>query len=140
MTPRMLLWLRKYLEHDSGLSRPDVAALWCALMTGFFFMLRASEYLVQDGRSWSLERVLHGDDLAPRLSGVELRSFKLAEEVVINIKGSKTDQCNVGAVRTQYATGARLVSVCPWHRPEGTLTQSRCSTLCNVRCSWASVV
>ena len=47
-----------------------------------FFMLRASEYLVQDHRSWSKERVLHGDDMAPKLHGLELASFKKAEEVV----------------------------------------------------------
>ena len=111
VTPRMLVWLKKFLAKEASLSEADRAVLWAALMTGFFFMLRASEYLVQDGRSWSRERVLHGDDIAPRRGGAELASFGTAEEVVINIKGSKTDQYNVGAIRNQYATETELCPV-----------------------------
>ena len=42
---------------------------------------------------------------------MELASFRHAEEVVINIKGSKTDQYNVGAIRNQYATETELCPV-----------------------------
>ena len=36
----------------AGLAVTDVAVLWRAVMIAFFFMLRASEYLVQENRSW----------------------------------------------------------------------------------------
>ena len=47
MTPKMLLWLRDFLRERAGLGAADVAVLWCAIVVAFFFMLRASEYLVQ---------------------------------------------------------------------------------------------
>ena len=53
-------------------------------MLVFFFMLRASEYLLTD-KNWSEERVLHGDNVAPRRANEELASFRSVEEVVINI-------------------------------------------------------
>ena len=80
-------------------------------MLGFFFMLRASEYLVQSDRSWSVERVLHGDDISLRHNNEEIREISDATEVVIHIKGSKTDQYNVGTTRNQYKMGARLCPV-----------------------------
>jgi len=110
VTPRMLEWLKERLESgDAGFGKADAAAMWLvALSTGFFFLLRASEYLVQDNRTWSEERVLHGNDVEARTGNQTLRSFKGAEEVVIKIKGSKTDQYNVGCVRNQYRSGKEL--------------------------------
>ena len=37
-------WLRSYLL-DGGRDRPEAAALWSAMCLGWFFMLRASQYL-----------------------------------------------------------------------------------------------
>ena len=80
-------------------------------MLGFFFMLRASEYLVQKSRSWSADRVLHGEDVEGRDDANRpVWDFSRAMEVVIHIKGSKTDQYNVGSVRNQYRTHTEL---CP---------------------------
>ena len=45
-TPRMLLWVKRHLHNEAGLGAADAAALWAAFAIGFFFMLRASEYLV----------------------------------------------------------------------------------------------
>ena len=44
VTPRMLTWLKRYLD---GSDRPlaERSALWTSICLGWFFMLRASEYL-----------------------------------------------------------------------------------------------
>ena len=47
----MLMWLREYLFAHGTASRWEATILWAAVMTGYFFMLRASEYLVQEDRS-----------------------------------------------------------------------------------------
>ena len=51
-TPRMLLWLREYLFGPGTESRAEAVTLWAALMVGYFFMLRASEYLVSGRGAW----------------------------------------------------------------------------------------
>jgi len=110
VTPRMLLWLKKHIHQDAGLSDPDAATLFAAVMVAFFFLLRASEYLVTN-KTWSLERVTHGEDVEARAGGERVSSFAGADECVLHIKGSKTDQYNVGTVRNQYATEAPLCVV-----------------------------
>ena len=44
VTPEMLRWIKSYLAQGSR-TRQEQAALWAAVCTGWFFMLRASEYL-----------------------------------------------------------------------------------------------
>ena len=41
---KMLRWIKNYLAQGSR-TRQEQAALWAAVCTGWFFMLRASEYL-----------------------------------------------------------------------------------------------
>eukprot|EP00959_Pyramimonas_sp_CCMP1952_P362017 7581739-Pyramimonas_sp.AAC.1 len=65
----MLEWLRGFLQQEAKLPAEDAVVIWAAIVTAFFFLLRASEYLLQDGRSWSFERVLHGEDVEPRKAG-----------------------------------------------------------------------
>ena len=108
ITPRMLLWLRSYLGSAAGLGTADAAAIWFAVALGFFFLLRASEYLFQEARSWSWERVLHGEDLAARLRNADQATFRGADEIVIYIKGSKTDQYNVGMVRNHFRSDSAI--------------------------------
>ena len=108
-TPRMLRWIHSYLfSAESGYSKGDASSAWLAISTAFFFLLRASEYLVQEDKAWSRDRVLRGEDVAARLGNQELSSFAEAEEAVINIRSSKTDQYNAGCVRNQYGTGELL--------------------------------
>ena len=104
VTIKMMKWLREYLFDGAGLSRADAVVAWTGISLAFFFMLRA----VQDGRSWSEERVLHGDDVEAWTSGERTRAFKGCEEVIVHIKGSKTDQYNVGCTRNQYRSGTDL--------------------------------
>ena len=79
-------------------------------MTGYFYLLRASEYLVSSA-GWSYQGVLHGRDVVGRQGGVERNSYMQADEIVIYIKRSKTDQLNVGCLRNQFATGEVLCPV-----------------------------
>ena len=51
-----------------------------------------------------------GADAIPRLDGEQVKDFKNADEMVVNINGSKVDQCNVGTLRNLYRTGDE---VCP---------------------------
>ena len=108
ITTKMLLWLQQHIS-TSSYSKGGQATLWFGLMLGFFFMLRASEYLLQE-RSWSEGRVLRGDDISLRHQNKEIADVTKASELVIHIRGSKTDQYNVGTTRNQFATG---VSLCP---------------------------
>ena len=110
-TPRMLIWVKRHLHTEAGLCPADAAALWAAYAIAFFFLLRASEYLVQPDKHWSLERVLHGSDAVPRAGGCDATSFREAQEVVVYIKGSKTDQYNVGCTRNQFETHEELCPV-----------------------------
>ena len=54
-------------------------------------MLRASEFLVTIGRTWGSTRTLKGSDIEARKDNKQATNFHLAEEVVIFLKGSKTD-------------------------------------------------
>ena len=95
---------------ESNLAEGDAAALSAATKVGYFFLLRASEYLVSSA-PWSYDAVLHGRDVVGRKEGVEQKGFSQADEVVIYIKRSKTDQLNVGCLRNLFATGEVLCPV-----------------------------
>ena len=63
------------------------------------------------GQEWLLDRVVTGRDVAARRDGVQVHSFAEADEVVLTIKGSKTDQYNAGSVRNHYRSGDELCPV-----------------------------
>ncbi|CAK0889362.1 unnamed protein product [Prorocentrum cordatum] len=119
VTPAMLEWLRGFLQQEAKLPEEDAVVIWAAIVTAFFFLLRASEYLLPDGRSWSFERVLHGEDVEPKKEGKRVASFQDADEMVIYIKGSKTDQLNVGTVRNHYRAGTSLCPIAAMERLQG---------------------
>ncbi|CAK0834605.1 unnamed protein product, partial [Prorocentrum cordatum] len=116
VTPAMLERLRGFLQQEAKLPEEGAVVIWAAIVMAFFFLLRASEYLLQDGRSWSFERVLHGEDVEPRRAGKRVPNFRDADEMVIYIKGSKTDQLNVGTVRNHYRAGTSLCPIAAMER------------------------
>ena len=99
VTPEMLRWLRRNLKPQGSSSD---SLVWAAVMLGFFFLLRASEYLdvgyqtphrgmlgrhvqlLKEGRPWRI-----GDAGDP-------------DEVHITIQGSKTDIYNQGQSRNHF--------------------------------------
>ena len=108
--PGMLVWIRRHLSSCDTLSKGDQVILWAAIMVGFFFLLRASEFLVTVGRSWGSTRTLKGSDIEARKDNMQVTNFHQAEEVVIYLKGSKTDQYQ-GTVRNQFKSGSELCVV-----------------------------
>ena len=109
--PGMLVWIHRHLRSCDTLSKGDQVILWAAIMVGFFFLLRASEFLVTVGRSWGSTRTLKGSDIEARKDNMQVTNFHQAEEVVIYLKGSKTDQYNQGTVRNQFKSGNELCVV-----------------------------
>lgn len=88
VTPSMLWWLGEHLQFGKT---AEGSLLWSALCVGFFFLLRASEYL--DTGYVDYERGLRGCDvrLQERGEPCPLGRISFADEVVITIRGSKTD-------------------------------------------------
>ena len=125
VTTAQLRWLWSCLQ--CGTER-DHAVLWAALLTGWFFLLRASEYVgpVQEGRAEHRaerthapeERVdprggegqvpqargLRGCDLQAFHEGRQVTDFAEADEVRLCIRGSKVDQLNQGHVMNHFRT------------------------------------
>ena len=104
ITPQMLRWIRTGLRPEASL---DGATLWVAPLLGFFFLLRASEYLAP-GAGERAAKGVRGVDVVPRLQGSPIRSFALADEVILTIRGSKTDQLNEGNVKNHFRAACGL--------------------------------
>ena len=75
----------------------DQTMLALALSMAFFFLLRASEYVAKDGKV-HIEKILLADDLSVYRKGVHIPISQVdqADELVINLRGSKTDIYNEG--------------------------------------------
>ena len=99
VTPAMLRWVKGSLQPWKS---HDDAAVYCAVLMAFFFLLRASEYVVNDQSEFPPGRGLRGSDLRPRCKGEPVDTFALADEVAIRIRGSKTDQYNRGEWRNHF--------------------------------------
>ena len=108
MLPHHLRWLRAQLD---VVGEPNHAVLWCGIVLAWLFLLRASEYLKPDGLPQDPKRGLRPADLVPRLGGKPCGSFALADEVVLTIRGSKTDFMNRGETRNHFAAPRSLM--CP---------------------------
>jgi len=107
VTVQMLRWADENFKVRSD----DHLVVFVAGITAWFFLLRMGEYTTTDTSGWKWERVLTGRDVIPRRGGKEIKSFADADEVVIYIKGSKTDQYNAGCIRNHYRTGDPLCPV-----------------------------
>ena len=98
-TPRMLRWIRSKLDIDK---RHDDAMLWCAILMAFYFLLRSSEYVAPDQSGADSGKGVRGMDLTAKLKGERVKRFSDADEVVLCIRGSKTDQLNRGEWRNHF--------------------------------------
>jgi len=114
VTTQMLAWLRSELIPEK---HADLAVLWAALALGFFFLLRASEYL-KPSHHTPKNRGLLGCHVTLCANGspVTLDTFRTADEVRIEVQGSKTDIYNRGEYRNHFANfdishGTRLCVV-----------------------------
>ncbi|CAE7238254.1 unnamed protein product [Symbiodinium sp. CCMP2592] len=108
VTPVMLSYLFVQLWETAPREAPN---LWLALCLGYFFLLRASEFLpvpyLPDSRH------LKGEDLRLRREGRDCTSadFASADEVVITLRGSKTDRFNKGTTRNHFRGSPPLCPV-----------------------------
>lgn len=108
VTPAMLTWLGRHLQFGKT---AEGSLLWAAICFGYFFLLRASEYL---GVGYTdPNRGLRGRDVILKEEGVPvgLERVGYADEVVLTIRGSKTDIYNRGEVRNHFKSGDVLCPV-----------------------------
>lgn len=108
VTPAMLQWLRERLQYGRT---SEGSLLWAALCIGFFFLLRASEYL--DTGYVDANKGLRGGDVKLQEGGCPcpLHRISHADEVVVTIRGSKTDIYNKGESRNHFCSGQDLCPV-----------------------------
>ena len=108
VTPQMLKWIFDYLAQSSR-PQQERAALWCSVCIGWFFMLRASEYLPPPNPDHAPRRVLRGGDVVFYKGGL-VSSFKDADEVALHLREAKNDQFQRGQIRAHHRT---LAAICP---------------------------
>jgi len=102
VTPEMLLWLSRVLSLGQGDTKadPQHVRVWVIINVSYFFLLRISEALV-----------LVFGDLSPRFGGAYVTNWGSVDSVAVLITGSKTDQYNLGCMRTQHRVGGVLCPV-----------------------------
>ena len=67
-----------------------------------FFLLRASEYTSEDSGGPDNGKGVRGMDIAGKANGEQVETLSRADEVVLHIRGSKTDQYNRGEWRNHF--------------------------------------
>ena len=107
--PSMLRWLIQHLD-AGGFSAKDKVIIKGALLTGWFFMMRASELLPQVDGTDPLNRALRPADVAFYREGKSCRGVH-ADEVVVQVKSSKNDQYGRGQARSHHRSKGDLCPV-----------------------------
>ena len=108
VTPEMLKWIGMQLEHGKS---KEGSLLFAAVCFGYFFLLRASEYLCV---GYNLpEKGLRGQDVLLKCEGKEcsLQNIRGADEIVLTIRGSKTDIYNRGEIRNHFRSEEEICPV-----------------------------
>lgn len=103
VTPEMLRWLLCHLR-SSGYPTKDQTIIKAALLTGWFFMLRASELLPQPDGEDRLGRALRPSSIVFYKNGEPCRGVE-ADEVVIQVRSAKNDQHSRGQARSHHRSG-----------------------------------
>ncbi|KAK1935694.1 hypothetical protein P3T76_010389 [Phytophthora citrophthora] len=106
ITPGILKSLHKYLNFEDTQHR----VIWGATVLGFFFLLRRSEYLAQ-GSTVQKYAIRRSDVKFIDHSGHHAKLLQNVTAVMIQFRGSKSDQFGVGASRTMARFG------CSWCCP-----------------------
>jgi hypothetical protein len=83
----------------------DGQMTWAAILLAFFFPLRASEYCASDAVGTDTGKGVRGVDITFKKEGVEVSPSETPDELVLCIRGSKTDQYNRGEFRNHFLSG-----------------------------------
>ena len=111
VTPGMLVWIGKQFQNTPGTFgevKVDAVMVQAALLTAWFFMMRASEFC--DSNGLNLEAVLRGVDVKLTKDG-EAAEFGCANEVTVQFRKTKADQEAFGSCKTMGMTGKAFL--CP---------------------------
>lgn len=107
VTPKLLLHILSRLN----LSIPCHSYVWAALLTGYMFMLRASEYLGESSQTVDKGKALRRKDILFLTDGKPVVNPDRANQVQIFIRSSKTDQYGAGVYRVLDASGEDICVV-----------------------------
>ena len=80
--------------------------LWAAILVGWFFLLRMSEFLATNSNFTPSDRhPLHMGDIQPLRKGSPTHWGGHVGEISVHISGSKTDWLNQGCARSHTLVG-----------------------------------
>ena len=111
VTPGMLQWIGKQFEEvprGFGEERVDGLMVQAALVTAWFFMMRASEFC--DSNGITLDNVMRGLDVKLSRDGQPALPGE-ATEVTVQFRKTKADQEAFGSCKTMAKTGVQYL--CP---------------------------
>ena len=112
VTVPMLKWIGQHLEKGAeslGELKVDCRMLQAALLTAWFFMMRAKEY--SDSSGADEEMILRGQDVVLTTQGQEAKEGQAVEEVTIQFRKTKADQEAFGTCKTMLRTEIPYVCV-----------------------------
>jgi hypothetical protein len=111
VTLSMLHAARRRLD----LTRSRDRLTWAAVLTGFGFLLRASEYLASQDGQFVTEKAARWQDITFYRAGMVLRPDQAGgqdpDEVVLHVRASKTDQLHAGKNLNLRRSGVQ--GLCP---------------------------
>ena len=110
VTPEMLQWIGHTVEYGKS---KEGSLMFAAVCFGYFFLLRASEYLCVGYNQ--PEKGLRGQDVALKVDGelCTLQNLREADEVILTIRSSKTDIYNRGEIRNHFRAEGEICPVLP---------------------------
>ena len=111
VTPGMLVWIGTEFENmgqKRGEVKIDAVMLQAALLTGWYFMMRASEFCESGPGNYDM--ILRGVDVKLTKDGIEA-GLGDANEVTVQFRKTKSDQEAFGSCKTMGATG--VAKLCP---------------------------
>lgn len=112
VTVPMLKWLGAHFEagqEQHGEMKLDCYMLQAAILTAWFFMLRAKEFC--DSSGVDMEMIVRGQDVSLMTKGHPVPVDQNAEEVTLQFRKTKSDQEAFGTCRTMLRTDVKYVCV-----------------------------
>ena len=103
----MLQWIGRQVDYGKS---KEGSLMFAAVCFGYFFLLRASEYLCVGYNQ--PDKGLRGQDVNLKVNGKDctLQNIREADEIVLTIRSSKTDIYNRGEIRNHFRSENE---VCP---------------------------